>query len=38
MSKRHDDFYRLDCRHLFATGKNVNLIKKYVEIKTLVTL
>ena len=37
-SKHNSDFHCLNCLHSSAAEKNVNLIKKYVKIKTFVTL
>ena len=37
-SKNHRNFYCQNCPHSFATEKNMNLIKKYVEIKISATL
>ena len=36
--KHHGDFYCLNCIHSLVTEKKLNHIKKYVEIKTFVTL
>ena len=33
-SEDHGDFYCLNCLHFFATEKNLNRLKKYLEIKT----
>ena len=35
--KHHGDFYCLNCLHSFATGKDLNYIKKYVKIKIFAT-
>ena len=37
-SKLHGDFFCLNSLNSFATEKNVDLMKKYVKIKTFVTL
>ena len=36
-SKHHGDFYYLNCLHSFATEKELNHIKKYVNIKIFTT-
>ena len=37
-SKYHSDFYYLNCLHSFQTENNLNLMKKYIRIKTFVEL
>ena len=37
-SQHHDDFFCLKCLDSLSTEKNLNCIKTYVNIKTIVTL
>ena len=37
-SQHHDDFFCLKCLDSLSTEKNMNCIKTYVNIKTIVTL